>query len=97
MCSIRSAARRNQDGVAVPVFSLLRYYARGHACAKAASAPRQDTVYFIKGACQEELVMQGRGKDAQVWLDSFDAVTPCIVQEVRSALYGHLALDMTHP
>ena len=41
-------------------------------------------MYFVKGACQEELVMQGRGKDAQVWLDSFYAVTPCIVQEVRS-------------
>jgi len=39
-------------------------------------------VYFLKGACQEELVMQGRGKDAQVWLASFDAVTPCTVQEV---------------
>ena len=46
-------------------------------------APMQDTVYFVKGACQEELVMQGRGKDAQVWLDSFDAVTQCTVQEVR--------------
>lgn len=42
----------------------------------------QDKVYFLKGACQEELVMQGRGKDAQVWLASFDAVTPCTVQEV---------------
>ena len=27
--------------------------------------------------------MQGRGKEAQIWLDSFDAVTPCTVQEVR--------------
>ena len=44
----------------------------------------QDTVYFVKGAFQEELMMQGRGKEPQAWLDSFDAVTPCIVQEVRS-------------
>ncbi len=43
----------------------------------------QDTVYFVKGAFQEELVMQGRGKEPQAWLDSFDAVTPCTVEEVR--------------
>lgn len=50
-------------------------------------------MYFIKGACQEELVMQGRGKDAQVWLDSFDAVTTCTVQEVRRML---LVPTLTH-
>ena len=43
----------------------------------------QDTVYLVKGAVQEELTMQGRGKEPQAWLDSFDTVTPCTVLEVR--------------
>lgn len=39
-------------------------------------------VYFVKGACEEELNLQGRGGEPDVWLDSFDDVTPCVVQEV---------------
>lgn len=37
----------------------------------------------MKGACVEELALLGRGAEPAVWLDSFDAVTPCVVQEVR--------------
>ena len=42
----------------------------------------QEVVYFVKGACEEELNLQGRGGEPDVWLDSFDDVTPCVVQEV---------------
>ena len=39
--------------------------------------------------------MLGRGKDAQVWLDSFDAVTPCTVQEVRSTTADSAVYEAT--
>ena len=42
----------------------------------------QELVYFVKGACVEELALLGRGAESQKWLDGFDAVTPCIVEQV---------------
>lgn len=42
----------------------------------------KEVVYFVKGACAEEVALLGREAEPAVWLDSFDAVTPCVVQEV---------------
>lgn len=56
----------------------------------------QEVVYFLKGACEEELTLLGRGGEPDVWLDSFDAVTPCVVQEVRAAFRASACAPQYH-